>query len=243
MDWKDLIKQYPPIPEYDQIAYIASGDKKKIERLALGYLKHIYKIAKFYCGSNETDLEDYIQDGFMGLQHGIEKFDPTQNCKVITYVTSWIKCYIRRQRAINRLIRIPPPTWNLVYKFKKLEEKLTQNGIIPPFDTIADKMNITIKAKKRLWKALQQPVSQNVPTGEGDNEYDHADKFNLDCDVQEREHRAILEERIKYRLTDQERFILDKRQRKWTKKKIGKELNMEPAKVNQIEQRITELLK
>lgn len=244
MNWKTIVEQYPPVPEHLQIPMIMSGEKEKIDRVILGFMKYVYKIANYYA-TNPSELEDYIQEGMIGMTRKIRDFDPSRGVKPITFLTMWIKERIRRQRYINKTIKIPADIWGLVHNFKKLEEKLTEQGFTPHFEEIVAQMGLSKKKKARLWKALQQPVSMNAKTinNEADSdEWDHASSYNLEKDIEDREEREILLNRIKYRLTAIERQVLELKYEGKTKKEVASVLGLTVPQVIKLENNIKIML-
>jgi len=78
------------------------------ERFIRANLRLVVSIARRYPLPQGMDLLDLIQEGNLGLEHAVDKFDWTRGFKFSTYATFWIRQAIGRaldQKA--SLIRIP----------------------------------------------------------------------------------------------------------------------------------------
>lgn len=64
-------------------------------RFMLSNLLLVVSVAKRYA-TDERALLELIQEGNLGLIHGIEKFDPEKGFKFSTYGTYWIRQSINR---------------------------------------------------------------------------------------------------------------------------------------------------
>ena len=62
-------------------------------------LRLVVSIAKR--GGSSRDLLDRIQDGNLGLEHAVDKFDPYRGFKFSTYASPWIRQYIQRFRLLR----------------------------------------------------------------------------------------------------------------------------------------------
>jgi RNA polymerase primary sigma factor len=77
------------------------------ERFITANLRLVVSIAKRYPESAGLELADLIQEGNVGLEHAVEKFDWTRGFKFSTYATFWIRQSIGRALDRASLIRIP----------------------------------------------------------------------------------------------------------------------------------------
>src|SRR5215211_5201361 len=78
------------------------------ERFIRANLRLVVSIARRYPLPQGMDLGDLIQEGNLGLEHAVDKFDWRRGFKFSTYATFWIRQAIGR--ALDQkgsLIRIP----------------------------------------------------------------------------------------------------------------------------------------
>ncbi len=86
---------------------VAKGAKAK-DRFIRSNLRLVVSIARRYPLPQGMDLGDLIQEGNLGLEHAVDKFDWRRGFKFSTYATFWIRQAIGR--ALDQkgsLIRIP----------------------------------------------------------------------------------------------------------------------------------------
>ena len=72
----------------------AEGDDRAGHRLIEASLPFVIRVAKGYQRWG-IPLEDLIQQGNLGLLKAAKKFDPTKDCRLITYANYWIRAEIR----------------------------------------------------------------------------------------------------------------------------------------------------
>src|SRR3954467_13046655 len=91
----------------DLKAKVAAGAAAK-DRFIRANLRLVVSIARRYPLPQGMDLGDIIQEGNLGLEHAVDKFDWRRGYKFSTYATFWIRQSIGR--ALDQkgnLIRIP----------------------------------------------------------------------------------------------------------------------------------------
>lgn len=88
--------------ERDLIAKAKNGDIEARNLLIKSNLKFVVSIAKSYKGMG-IPMDELISEGNMGLMKGIDRFDASNDVKLITYAVFWIKesitSSIKRERA------------------------------------------------------------------------------------------------------------------------------------------------
>jgi RNA polymerase primary sigma factor len=85
--------RYPLLTAAEEVALakrIERGDAAAKERMINSNLRLVISIAKRYQG-HDVPLLDLVQDGVIGLNRAVEKFDWRRGFKFSTYATWWIR--------------------------------------------------------------------------------------------------------------------------------------------------------
>jgi RNA polymerase sigma-32 factor len=87
--------------------YARTRDPRDADRLVLGNLRLVVKLARELGGPHRRDLMDLVQEGNAGLTHAVHRFDPKHGAKLSTYAAWWIRAFIMRHMMdTSRMIRI-----------------------------------------------------------------------------------------------------------------------------------------
>lgn len=219
---KNYLKEIRNIPlltaqeEIDLTKKAQKGDKKARTKMIRSNLRLVINIAKHYANPN-TPLLDLIEEGNIGLMKAVEKFNPTRGFRFSTYAAWWIRqSIIRSISDQSRVVRIPVYMNELMSKWKKTKEQLSQKLKRPPQpEDIAKKMKLPVDKIVEIssWTARSTSLEQSVGD-ENDTELKDLieDKTTASPDSEvklfiEREKMDNLLENI----NDRERMILDLR--------------------------------
>src|SRR4249919_345004 len=156
---------------------IERGDAAAKERMINSNLRLVVSIAKRYQGHG-LSLLDLVQDGVIGLNRAVEKFDWRRGFKFSTYATWWIRQAC--QRAVSNqstVIRVPVHVHERRVKISrergKLEAKL---GRDPTREELAEATQLPLQHVEEALDAAQANVSLNQTVG-GDNDGELGDLF------------------------------------------------------------------
>jgi len=134
--------------------HMRSGDQAHTA-LVEGNVRYVVTIAKRYAGAGLAQglsLLDVIQEGNVGLNRGIEKFDVRRGFRVTTHVTWWIRQAITRALAEHSgTIHIPDYMQRHVRRLALLQDKAAAStGPSPSVADIAQALGMQEKQAKQV---------------------------------------------------------------------------------------------
>jgi RNA polymerase sigma-32 factor len=105
-----LLARTPVMPAAEQQAiaerYARTGARRDAQRLVVGNLRLVVKLARELGGGYRGDFMDLVQEGNAGLTHAVERFDPKRGVKLSTYAALWIRAYVMRyMMETSRIVR------------------------------------------------------------------------------------------------------------------------------------------
>lgn len=247
------VEQDPVITENLELSIQSGKDARK--RMIESNLRLVVSIARKYMNRGIA-LLDLVQEGNIGLQRAVEKYDWRRGFRFSTYAYWWIRQAV--SRAIvgqTRTIREPIHVGEALSKFAKTSRELTQTlGRDPTREELALAMDVFIE-KIDAYKTIinQRPISLDMPVmiGEETTLGELQVDINGQDPTQEAE-MALLREKVDQmlskKLTPREKRVLKLRHGlvdgvNWTLDQVGKELGVTRERVRQIEEVANEKLR
>jgi RNA polymerase primary sigma factor len=114
--------------EQELLIQASEGNEEAKKALIKSNLRFVVRVAKRYTGSGLA-MEDLVSEGNVGLMAAVERFDPSNGCRFISYAVWWIRQAISKMvYEYSSMIRLPAHRASALLQVRRILDDVRSEG-------------------------------------------------------------------------------------------------------------------
>lgn len=232
---------------------IKAGEDTAANMLLLWQQNHgfIVKMAMKYHG--QTEVEDLIQEGYIGMCEAVSRFKPERGVPFISYAAFWIRQSMQRYvDNCSGVVRLPVHAREWIHKYyKAIGEYKKYHGVEPSDRELCGLLGVSKKKLQEIKKSVQMGNIQSLDEPLECQDLTLADTIASELDIEDGITRELDAEEMKRELwiavDDLPGNLPDVIQRRYinrqTQKEISESLGVHISRIGQIERQALRILR
>jgi RNA polymerase nonessential primary-like sigma factor len=171
---RDPAEAPEPSPAWAERAGLGLSDLRRAlhrgrrakERMIQANLRLVVAVAKKY-QQRGLELLDLVQEGTLGLERAVERFDPSRGFRFSTYAYWWIRQGVTRAIASqSRSIRLPVHITEKLNRLKRAQRELSARlGRSPRLPELAQELGLSEEVVRLTLQRQPRPISLDARMG------------------------------------------------------------------------------
>ena len=238
------MKQAPDFSDNLELIRLSqNGDENATEELVKLNAGLVQSIAYKFCGRG-VDFEDLVQIGNIGMLKAIRSFDLERGVVFSTYAVPLIFGEIKRFLRDDGLIKICRPQKKLGAMLMRAKEQyISENGITPRIDEIAEKCGVSAEEAAAALCAVSPAISLSDPLSNDEENFTLENTLFAHDEGEKMLERLSLSEALSKLPDLWRKIVLLRYYRDMSQQSTAEQLGLSQVKISREEKKLIEFLR